>query len=250
MSERLPSRRFLPRALAPLLLLAGVLIYFEYTQTDLVLQDRFYNFATGRWWIDAKEQVGRAVFYNGPKALVWLVALTVLVVFAGPARWRARLGLTRRSLGLALLSFATIPALAGLGKRLSGVHCPSDLFRYGGQASYEKLCSPRSTPKLLETKGGCFPAGHASGGFAFWGLIALRDNRRWRRIIIGTGLGLGWWMGGYQMLKGAHFLSHTLVTLLLAWLVVLLWRQAVAAWPRNEVSLNPAPIRPHDTPKI
>lgn len=42
-----------------------------------------------------------------------------------------------------------------------------------------------------------------------------------------VGLGLGWWMGGYQMLKGAHDLSHTVTAVLVAWLVMLLWQRAL-----------------------
>jgi membrane-associated PAP2 superfamily phosphatase len=36
---------------------------------------------------------------------------------------------------------------------------------------------------------------------------------------------VGWIMGGYQMLKGAHYLSDTLVTMLLAWIIHLLLRR-------------------------
>jgi membrane-associated PAP2 superfamily phosphatase len=38
-------------------------------------------------------------------------------------------------------------------------------------------------------------------------------------------------MGLYQMLKGAHYLSHTTTTMLLAWIVVLLWRRALRMPP-------------------
>ncbi len=30
-------------------------------------------------------------------------------------------------------------------------------------------------------------------------------------------------MGLYQMLKGAHYLSHTVVTMILLWIIFLLW---------------------------
>ncbi len=240
MNQRLSARRFIWRAVVPLLLLIGFLVCFELTDADLMLQDHFYNVSTGHWWIDAKEPVGRALFYNGPKALLWIVGLTTIVFAAGPARWRVGWGLSRPALALALLSLATIPLLAGLGKRSIGLHCPSDLVRYGGNAPCEKLFSPRATTSQPDKRSGCFPAGHASGGFALWGLISLRNDRRWRRLVIATGLGLGWWMGGYQMLKGAHFISHTLVTLLLAWLVVLIWRQILGASPLLHAHDNPA----------
>ncbi len=209
------------------LLLAGATALFEFTNLDLVLQDRFYDTATQRWVVDAKEPVGRAVFYNGPKALVWVIGLSTLALAAGPARWRDRCRFDRRGLWLAVLVIATVPALAGIGKTFTNVFCPSEIRRYGGDVAYAKLCEPFPAGERPERKGGCFPAGHASGGFALMGLLALRATRRWRYGAIALGLGLGWWMGLYQMLKGAHYLSHTITTMLLAWLVVLLWRRVL-----------------------
>lgn len=210
-----------------LLLLAGVTSLFEFTNLDLALQDLFYNFETRRWVVDATDPLGRAIFYNGPKALVWFIALGALTLAAGPARWRDKFRLNRRGLWLAVLVIATVPALAGLGKTYTNVFCPSKVRRYGGDVVYVKLCEPFPADDRPERKGDCFPAGHASGGFALMGLLAVRASRRWRHGTIALAMGLGWWMGLYQMLKGAHFLSHTLTTMLLAWLVVLLWRRAL-----------------------
>lgn len=212
---------------AAVLLLAGTTVLFEFTNLDLVLQDRFYNAATQRWVVDAGEPVGRAVFYNGPKALVWVIGLSALALAAGPARWRDRFRFNRRGLWLAVLVIATVPALAGIGKTFTNVFCPSEIRRYGGDVAYAKLCEPFPAGERPERKGGCFPAGHASGGFALMGLLALRATRGWRYGAIVLGLGLGWWMGLYQMLKGAHYLSHTITTMLVAWLVVLAWRRVL-----------------------
>ncbi len=214
-----------------LLLLAGVTALFEFTQLDLALQDPFYDLATRRWLVDAKEPVGRAIFYNGPKALVFVFGLGALALAAGPARWRDRFALNRRGLWLAVLVIATVPALAGLGKNLTNVFCPSEIRRYGGDVAYARLCEPFPADDLPARRGGCFPAGHASGGFALMGLLAVRSTRRWRHGAIALGLGLGCWMAFYQQLKGAHYLSHTLTTMLVAWLVVLLWRRALRLAP-------------------
>lgn len=208
-------------------LLAAVLALFELTDLDLALQDRLYNFETRRWVVDEKDPLGRLVFYNGPKALVWVFALTTLTLAAGPARWREKLRVDRRGLWLGVLVIATVPALAGLGKKYTNIFCPSEIRRYGGDVAYAKLCEPYPDDDRPARRGGCFPAGHASGGFALMGLLAVRGTRRWRNGILALGLGLGWWMGGYQMLKGAHYLSHTLTTMLVAWLVVWLWRRAL-----------------------
>ena len=38
---------------------------------------------------------------------------------------------------------------------------------------------------------------------------------------------IGWSMGTYKMLIGDHFLSHTVITMILAWLLILVIAQGV-----------------------
>ena len=143
-------------------LLAGTLALFEFTPLDLALQDRFYNFEARRWLVDSSAPVGRMVFYDGPKALIWVIGLTALTLAAGPARWRERFRLDRRGLWLGVLVIATVPALAGLGKKYTNIFCPSEIRRYGGDVAYAKLCAPFPADDQPARRGGCFPAGHAS----------------------------------------------------------------------------------------
>jgi membrane-associated PAP2 superfamily phosphatase len=213
------------------LLLAGSLAVFEFTGLDLALQDRFYDFTAQRWLVDAKEPVGRLVFYDGPKAAIILLAVAVLVLALGPERWRGKLRFARRDLWVALLTLVTVPVLAGFGKNTTNTFCPSEIRRYGGDVAYVKLCSPFPEGDRPDRRGHCFPGGHASGGFALLGLMWLRRTRAWRLGGIALGLGVGWWMGGYQMLKGAHYLSHTVTTMLLAWIVLFAWRRIVRPAP-------------------
>lgn len=223
----------LDRTLWPaVLLLAAVIALFELTGLDLAVQDRFYDFAAQRWIVDAAAPLGRLLFYTGPKvALVIPAGLAVLAFALGPARWRERLRFGRRDLWVAFLTLATVPLLAGLGKKYSDVFCPSEVRRYGGDVPYVKLCEPYPENDRPARRGHCFPAGHASGGFALLGLMWLRRTPAWRRGGLALGLGLGWWMGGYQMLKGAHYLSHTVVTMLLAWIIMLAWRRVIRPEP-------------------
>lgn len=214
-----------------LLLLAGSLGVFEFTGLDLALQDQFYDFTAQRWLVDAREPVGRLVFYDGPKAAIILLAVAVLVLALGPESWRAKLRFARRDLWVALLTLVTVPVLAGFGKNTTNTFCPSEIRRYGGDVAYVKLCSPFPEDDRPDRRGHCFPGGHASGGFALLGLMWLRRTRAWRLGGIALGLGVGWWMGGYQMLKGAHYLSHTVTTMLLAWIVLFAWRRIVRPAP-------------------
>jgi membrane-associated PAP2 superfamily phosphatase len=43
---------------------------------------------------------------------------------------------------------------------------------------------------------------------------------RW--VGLGLGLAAGWIVGLYQMLKGVHYLSHTIVTMFLVWMIILI----------------------------
>ena len=166
----------------------------------------------------------------------WLsVALfaTMLLTCFGP--WRSRMLSTRERtcwvLGVTL-SLLLIPGL----KQISLTSCPWSLAEFGGTAQYVSHWS------LSITDGGpgkCFPAGHASGAFAFiGGWFAWRAQRpqRARVWLIGV-LILGTIFGLAQMVRGAHFLSHTLYTAWLCWVVTALVFHAA----RRRPAPNPRP---------
>jgi membrane-associated PAP2 superfamily phosphatase len=83
---------------------------------------------------------------------------------------------------------------------------------------YVKVLERHPPGAQPERCGKCWPGGHASGGFALFALMGLFSTRRGQWIGLVAGLSLGRWMGAYQTLKGAHYLSHSLVTLMLAWI--------------------------------
>ena len=90
---------------------------------------------------------------------------------------------------------------------------PLELKAFGG--THEHLLLFQAKPAGYPSH--AFPAGHASGGFALLGLYWILKSRRWRGLALG--LGVGCWMGLYQVARGEHFLSHTLATAALAWLL-------------------------------
>lgn len=72
---------------------------------------------------------------------------------------------------------------------------------------------------LSATAGHCFPGGHASSGFALLvGYFIYRTTRpKWAYFFLLAALILGFTMGWAQMMRGAHFLSHTLWTGWIIW---------------------------------
>lgn len=117
------------------------------------------------------------------------------------------------------VSLIVAPTLIAWMKSRSLQACPWDLKTYGGTLPYHGLFDLNGILGY-----GCFPAGHASGGYAllafyfFW-----RDaSPRLAQVSLWVGLLIGSLMGVSQMLRGAHFLSHTLWTLWLVWLMLLI----------------------------
>ncbi len=233
------------RAFWPLLILLGLMVLgFEQTDLDLRLQDLLYNAQTGRWRVDAAEPVLRALFYTGPKILLILLGVASIALASGPVRWRAAWGFTlpdsRRHLIVLVATLATGPALVGWGKDVTNVFCPSEIRRYGGDVPYVTLCGSYPTDDRPARKGHCFPAGHASGGFALVALAGFARTRRGRSLGLATGVVTGGLMGAYQMLKGAHYLSHTVFTLVAITWMFLLWRRLLGVADRGpEDSVDP-----------
>ena len=225
-----PLRNTLWPAVAVLL---GVLLLAEFTPLDLWVQDACFDFATGQWRVDENASLPKALFYTGPKAVLIAFGLACIALLLGPAGWRRRLGLAhrRRELAAVIVCLGLGPYLTGVAKANTNMFCPYELTRYGGDVPYVKLFERFPEDARPERRGVCFPAGHASGGFALLALSGLAATRRGRLLGIAIGLAVGPWMGIYQMLKGAHYLRHTLITLVLMWLLFLACRAALArAW--------------------
>jgi membrane-associated PAP2 superfamily phosphatase len=229
------------------ILLAAVFGICEATGVDLRLQDQFYNFAAHSWLVDAHDQIPRLLFYTGPKLLIWVLGLCAI----GAAFFYnklPRLPFARRGIIVLAATLVTAPALVALGKATTNTFTPSQIRRYNGDVPYVKVIAHYPPGDHPVKRGRGFPAGHASGGFALLALAGLATTRRGQAIGIAIGLTIGTAMGAYQMFKGAHYLSHTLVTALVCWIVFLTWRRILNR-PQKEPSQSPfAP--PHPAAKL
>lgn len=221
------------RSLWPAVALLGVSFgFFELTNADVAVQDRLYDFTAHRWMIDAHAQLSRAVFYTGPKAALIALGSTLLMLALTPERWRWRGRFAEpapRHLWVALLTLGGVPAAIGQVKAVTNVFSPSEIRRYGGDVRYVRVLESFPVADRPARAGRSFPAGHASGGFALVALSGLARSRRWQIAGIALGAVAGGAMGFYQMAKGAHYLSHTVVTALLVWIAFLCWRRLLRA---------------------
>ena len=197
------------------------ILFFEYTNTDIALQRYFYDFNTHTWLINRDEPVLKFIFYNGIKKLLIIFAVCILfsLIF-----FRKKKIIKEYQKGLILIVLAAIfvPLTIGALKKATNTPCPKNIEYFGGTYPDIKVLDtyPKSFKQKKRIK--CWPAGHASGGFALFSLFFLFKNRKNRKKALVAALVVGWSMSLYKMFIGDHFLSHSIVTMEIAWLIVLL----------------------------
>ncbi|WP_172449239.1 phosphatase PAP2 family protein [Bowmanella denitrificans] len=192
------------------------ILIFELTALDMQIQQLLYNQGSHQWWWDKQEFWARLLFYDGIKVVLLVFFLSLLLMFVVSFIKHAIKPL-RPGLLIVMLSMLSVPATVGLLKATTNMACPVNLLQFGGKVEHVPLFSAYPADKRPAAPQKCFPAGHASGGFSLLALIFLMPTDRARQWAIVGALSLGWLMGGYKMLIGDHFLSHTLVSMLLSW---------------------------------
>jgi len=199
------------------------IVLFEKTSLDLRVQDHLY--VPGRGWrIDAQARVPRLIFYQGPKWVLIVFVLGLLACVLAPLWQVSGLPLSPTQAGFLLTCIVVAPITAWFIKRHTGVLYPCYIDRYGGTEPYRTLLE--SIPRVPgRMRGRGFPAAHCSGAFALMALYFVMPGP-WRWLGLGLGLAAGWIVGLYQMLKGVHYLSHTIVTMFLVWTIILMLSRA------------------------
>ena len=183
------------------------------------------------------------VLHEGARRVGWLLMLLVALGVWWPMGPLRRIDPGER-LQLAISVLIALGVVSSL-KSLNATSCPWDLAEFGGVARYASHWA------LGVTDGGggrCFPAGHASAGFAFvGGYFALRRRQpRAARLWLAASLAAGLILGGAQQVRGAHFMSHTLWTGWLCWTTG--WLCDLAAGTlRQRLALTDCPL-PSDPP--
>lgn len=149
------------------------------------------------------------VLHSGARYLAWAIAAVLVVGIWRPLPF-AR-GLTQRErvvwVGATLACALLIPLL----KLASLTSCPWSLAEFGGTA---RFVSHWSLGQADGGPGRCFPAGHATAAFCFlpgWLLLRRSAPVAARRWLIAT-LVAGAVLTMVQVVRGAHFVSHSLWT--------------------------------------
>lgn len=176
----------------------------------------------------------KLIFHDFAKIFAWCLLLYFLTSLVCPKGSIANLSLSRRiQIPVTALSCVAIVAII---KAFSRSSCPWEVDAFGGVIPYVSHWNAN----VYDGGGGrCFPAGHASAGFAFLGAYFSFKSKapklavRWLIFVIFFGFALGI----SQQMRGAHYLSHTLWTFWICWVFSGIIDLAVAKWSDNSNQL-------------
>ena len=212
---------FKKQLIITIVLLIITILFFQFSNVDVWVENLFYNASTHTWLIDRNDKILKIIFYTGIKKL--LIALAVimllsLVVFRNSKIIKEY----KKGLIIVILSAIFVPLIVGGLKAVTNTPCPKNTDIYGGNYPEIKVLDryPKNFHQKKRIK--CWPAGHASGGFALLSLFFLFKSRKNKKRAIVLAMVVGWSMGLYKMMIGDHYLSHTIVTMLLAWLIIII----------------------------
>jgi membrane-associated PAP2 superfamily phosphatase len=192
---------------------------FAVTPLDEHIARAVFFDAASAQWIGAHSWVINELLHTaGRWAIRAMVALVLAFWVATFVRrdWRT----LRRPAAFLTIAMLLSMGVVGLLKTVTNVDCPWDLVPFGGRFPYVELFADR--PDALRA-GRCFPAAHASSGYALLALYFVFRERHARLAKLGLGVGLlaGLTFGLAQQARGAHFVSHDLWSAFLVWTTTL-----------------------------
>lgn len=201
----------------PTLGLLALAFGWDATGLDLAVM---HLFADGQGFPLRSHPLFEHWLHDQVRNLGWVVFLMLLVTTFTPRG--PLLGLERARRVEAMIGVVLCLLVVNQLKRMSLTSCPWDLAEFGGVARYVSHWAFGAS----DGGGGhCFPGGHSSAALGFlplampWLLAAETDRRRvgtWLALLI---IGLGIALGAVQTVRGAHYPSHTLWTVVLCWLL-------------------------------
>lgn len=161
-----------------------------------------------------QEWLLESVMHEGGRIASWIFVLGLALAVWWPVGALRRIDAGRR-LQLVVTALLAVLAVSSL-KAISRTSCPWDLAAFGRAAQY---VSHWAFGVQDGGSGRCFPAGHASAGFAFLGgfFVFVDTDRRVAWWWLTGAVAAGFAFGLAQQMRGAHFMSHTLWTAAVCW---------------------------------
>ena len=198
-----------PELLLVVFAVSGLIVVY-YFHVDFMLADWIYQHTQ---WFYKKSFIANDLLHKIPKMCLMAVYLYLLIKLVAKFRESGR-SQAVFDMSMMLLAIILSVSVVTLLKRFLEVDCPWDLLAYGGDKPFFPLFN--YNPAYLPSAN-CFPASHASVGFSWIAVYFYLsvNNHPLKYKALFAALVMGGLFGVTQQLRGAHFISHDLTSLLI-----------------------------------
>ena len=201
--------------------IAIVILLEHFTYIDLAVSNIFYDLNTHRWAISHEDHMRlKVIFYDGAKCFVAAIGtacVMYMLVSIKKKQWRWNF----IAVLTVLLSTITVPTAVSHLKTVTNVYCPNQLELYEGKYPYVRVLEDYPESFSQTKKGRCFPGGHVTGAFSLMSLYFVFRDRKKKYAALGFAITFGFTSSIYQMMRGEHFISHNLISMLIAALTII-----------------------------
>ncbi len=213
----LDDRKFYRYNLIGLTLLGLLLfLFWRFPRLDFWISDLFFDPAT-QSFVNDHHWFWQGVMHEGVRKIMKVTHLVAAIVWIATFKV-VRLRPYRRALGYFLVASLLASTIVGLLKDNSDRACPFHMVEYGGKYQFVPFFSGVAEAPGIH----CWPGGHILHAlallpipFALRGLGLMSAARYGFYLVAGWGLLLN----HTQLLRGQHFISHHLWTLMICWVI-------------------------------
>lgn len=211
--------------LVPTMILMVVLVLLHQSSFDAIIAGHFFD--KDKYWVYRDNYYLEKIFHKGGAKFIAFVILA-MSGYLLHSLIRKKNGAFQEYIKFVTLSSILTIFLVFLLKKISSFPCPWDSASFGGKRDFVPILSVLSEKY---PRGNCFPAGHASGGYAFLSMFygySFVYAKRCMKCLF-PGLLLGGFFGVVQQVRGAHFLSHDvgaiIVSIFSSWVTYMILRK-------------------------
>ena len=201
----------------------------QFTDFDLFISNLFY-LQQEQQFILQSNNWGR-ILHDYPKYLSILIGLTfVFQALSLIIKNKKIFSFSNKQIYFVSLMFLMVPLVINSLRHFSLMHCPRDLIIYGGMYDYLRIFD---TAPMDWQAGQCSPSAHAG---SFLPLVSIIFIMRYKISKVLIMYALIFLLSSVQILRGAHFFSHIVFSILIANILIFIvadWMQ-IRQSPRSQ----------------
>ena len=213
------NKQFLIHLAVPFFV-GSLAVLSEYSGLDVLIESYFFNSQTGSWPYKSLFITNDILHIGGRDLIVLLAAFNIIAIIM--SFFVKSMRPYRKHLLFVLIASATGLLIVNILKNTTHIYTPWSLKIFGGDKPFIRIFD--AVP-FASSVGHAFPGGHSSGGFAvisvYFVLLAMNNKCQYYGLVIPLMLGICFSIT--QEIRGAHFLSHDLFSLVICWDSSLVW---------------------------